>query len=288
MTMTTDLIQPFQIEGLNIRGRLVRLNTTIAEALRNHAYPATVAEMVGEGMALSAVLAGGLKYEGIFSFQIQGDGPLNLLVTDVTSEGAMRGYARYDADGIEAAAGGEGGIVPRLFGAGHMAFTVDQGADMERYQGITELSGASLGDCAHNYFRQSEQLETALTLAARGGEEAMATGLMLQRLPADAGKLLDEDEVEEQWRRAVILMASATREELLDPALRPNELLYRLFNEDGVRVFNPRPLAFSCRCSRERVLNTLKSFPMRKCATWPRTAASPSPASSARPTTGSS
>ncbi|MCP5367584.1 MAG: Hsp33 family molecular chaperone HslO [Hyphomicrobiales bacterium] len=263
MSTTTDLIQPFQIEGLNIRGRLVRLGATLARGLRGHDYPPPVAGMVGEGMALAAVLAGGLKYDGIFSFQIQGDGPLGLLVTDVTSGGDLRGYARFDAAAV-AAAGDDGGTVPRLFGAGHMAFTVDQGPNTERYQGVTELSGASLGDCAHNYFRQSEQLDTALTLAARTGDAPSSAGLMLQRLPGAGMGDLDAEERDEQWRRAVILMASVTADELLDPGLDPNRLLFNLFNEDGVRVFEPRPLRFRCRCSRHRVVNTLRSFPARE------------------------
>jgi molecular chaperone Hsp33 len=155
--------------------------------------------------------------------------------------------------------------VPRLLGAGYVAFTVDQGEHTDRYQGIVELQGATLGDCAHHYFRQSEQLQAGIKLAV-GRTPAgawRAGGIMLQRLPKEGG-IADAASTEAQedgWRRAMVLMSSTTSGELLAPDLAPQDLLFRLFHEDGVRVFAPHPLAARCRCSRERIERILRAMP---------------------------
>lgn len=257
-----DFVQPFQIEAPGLRGRLVRLGTALDGALGGHRYPAPVARLLGEAMALAAVLASGLKYDGVFTLQIQGDGPVSLLLADLTSDGALRGYARC-AEGTFARV--SDAPVPRLLGAGHMAFTVDQGPQTDRYQGITPLEGATLSDCAHTYFRQSEQLQTAIVLCATDmvEDEHRAAALMIQRLPTSARV---EPEAEDDWRRAVVLMSSVTPTELLDPALSAEGVLYRLFHEDGVRVFRRRLVEHRCRCSAERVAQTLRSFPRAEIA----------------------
>lgn len=262
-----DLVQPFRIEALGLRGQLVRLGPALEAILGPHGYPVRVAGMVAETLALAAVLANALRFDGIFTLQAQGDGPLGMLVADVTNKGDMRSYVRFDAERIEAARGGAGGSVPSLLGAGHLSFTVDQGPDGERYQGICALEGASLADCAHHYFRQSGELETAIMLAntvaggTNGGGGARAAALMIQRLASAGAADGDEEPSDEDWRRAVILMSSATAGELLDPAVTPDQLLYRLFHEDGVRVFRTRPLRHACRCSLDKVATTLRAFP---------------------------
>ena len=253
-----DFVQTFQIEDLNIRGRLVRLNQAFDDAVKSHGYPAPLAQLLGETMILAAVLASALKYEGIFTLQVQGDGPVSLIMADITSDGAMRAYAkiREGVDG-EAIAGNS---IPQVIGAGHMAFTVDQGPDTDRYQGITELTGASLAECAQNYFRQSEQLETAIAITAAldtPDGTPRAAGLMVQRLPS-AG---DGEKEDEDWRRAVVLMSSITPAELLDDGLSASQILYRLYHEDGVRLYDQRLLRNQCRCSETRVSRTLMSFP---------------------------
>jgi molecular chaperone Hsp33 len=265
-----DLVQPFQIEESALRGRLVRLGTTIDTIIRRHDYPEPVGRMLGEAIALAIILAGALKYDGVFTLQTKGDGPIHLMVADVTTAGAVRGYAQFDAAKLERAlAGAPAGTttasVPRLLGAGYIAFTVDQGEHTDRYQGIVELQGGSLAECAHHYFRQSEQIQAAIKLAV-GRDKASgawrAGGLMLQRLPAAPGSdgyTLDRQE--DRWRRAMILMGSSTSAELLDPALAPNDLLFRLFHEDGVRVYGAHPLAAGCRCSRARIGMILRSLP---------------------------
>ncbi|MGH7114131.1 MAG: Hsp33 family molecular chaperone HslO, partial [Stellaceae bacterium] len=178
-----DLVQPFQIEPFALRGRLVRLGPAIDRILSQHAYPEPVAAMLGEAITLAVLLAGALKYDGIFTLQTKGDGPIRLMVADVSTEGALRGYAQYDEEKLAAAAG-TAASARRLLGSGYIAFTVDQGEAADRYQGIVELSGSTLADCAQHYFRQSEQLQAGIKLAVgRSGPGGAwrAGGLMLQR-----------------------------------------------------------------------------------------------------------
>jgi molecular chaperone Hsp33 len=253
-----DFVQTFQIEDLNIRGRLVRLDHAYNEAIAGHDYPPAVKQLVGEAMVLTSVLASALKYDGVFTLQVQGDGPVTIVMADITTDGAMRAYAKLkDGAGDTVTADS---TIPALLGNGRMAFTVDQGPDTERYQGITELAGTTLAECAHDYFRQSEQLETAIAITANAGGNDMharAAGLMVQRLPSAR----DGEQEEENWRRAVVLMNSITPEELLDPALSAPKVLYRLYHEDGVRLFEQSALRHECRCSEDRVSRTLQSFP---------------------------
>ena len=261
-----DLVQPFRIDPLALRGRLVRLGPTIDRILSQHAYPEPVAVMLGEAITLAVVLAGALKYDGIFTLQTKGDGPIRLMVADVSTAGAVRGYAQYDAAKLEAAlSGARAGVssVPGLVGSGYIAFTVDQGEDTDRYQGIVELAGATLAECAQHYFRQSEQIQAGIKLAVgRAGRGATwrAGALMLQRVPPEGGYGVIADDVEDGWRRAMVLMSSATAEELVDPDLPPHGLLFRLFHEDGVRVYETHRLEARCRCSRERIEGILRLF----------------------------
>ncbi|MFQ5764008.1 MAG: Hsp33 family molecular chaperone HslO [Rhodospirillales bacterium] len=263
-----DFIQPFQIEALGIRGRLVRLADGLEAAIGPHGYPGAVTGLLAETVTLATTLASALKFNGVFTLQTQSDGPVGVLLADVTSEGGFRAYAHFDAERVAtAAAGSDGAPVSRFLGAGYLAFTVDQGPDTDRYQGITELAGGTLAEYVQGYFRQSEQLETAIIVATAdptagptAASDRRAAALMIQRLPAkaEAGLSLGD---EDDWRRAVILMSSVSADELLDPALTPAGVLYRLYHEDGVRVFRPKPLFHACRCSREKVVVTLGSFP---------------------------
>lgn len=279
---TDDLIQPFQVDSMVAQGRLVRLGGAVEAVLGAHDYPEPVAELLGECLAFAALLAGGIKYDGILTLQLKGNGPVNVLVADVTSDGHLRGYAQFNAESVEravadaAAQTGPAAPVPLLLGTGHLAFTLDQGPDTQRYQALVELDGATIAECAHNYLRRSIQLDAAVKLAVgrvarNGGMGWRAGGLMVQRMPDKDGPRQSGDwqdpEEEDAWRRAVILMSSSTGEELLDPALHPHRLLYRLFNEDGVRVFNPVALEMRCRCSRQRVQRVLRSFPRSEIET---------------------
>jgi molecular chaperone Hsp33 len=270
-----DLVQPFRIDPFALRGRLVRLGPTVDRILSQHDYPEPVAAILGEAIALAVVLAGALKYDGVFTLQTKSDGPVKLIVADVSTEGAVRGYAQYDRDRLDrvpAPGLGKPEIspsVPQLIGSGYIAFTVDQGEHTERYQGIVELAGSTLAECAQHYFRQSEQIQAGIKLsAARSGQngEWRAGGLMLQRVPPEGGRRVIADDVEDGWRRAMVLMSSATPAELVDPELTPRRLLFRLFHEDGVRVFRTHPVEARCRCSKARILRILRAFPKEDLA----------------------
>ncbi|HEY5608099.1 MAG TPA: Hsp33 family molecular chaperone HslO [Alphaproteobacteria bacterium] len=265
-----DVIQPFRVESGAAFGRLVRLGPVADRVISQHDYPQPVAALLGEMVALAAMFSAASKFEGLMTVQAKGDGPVRLLVADVTTSGDARGYAQVNAERLERLIATHGPdhdySVPQLMGAGYLAFTIDQGPDTERYQGIVELSGATLAECAHGYFRQSEQSEAAVKLAAgrvrdlSGQEVWRAGGIMLQRPPRPE-QADDSSDAEDEWRRAVAQIAATTDDELLAPALHPHELLRRTFAADDVRVFRPRPLRMHCSCSPQRVNRLLKSFP---------------------------
>jgi molecular chaperone Hsp33 len=255
-----DIIQPFLLESSGIRGNLVRLGPVVHEILTRHAYPAPVAGLLSDLLVLDAMLAGLIKRAGIFSLQTKGDGAVGTMIADMTSSGDLRGYAAFNAERLAAIAAGRAGV-PALLGTGYLAFTADPGPPAERYQGIVELTGDTLAECLQHYFRQSEQVNSGLIVATgQIGGAWRAAGLVLQRLPEDSpavGQPMDED----AWRRAMILQASCTRAELIGPDVPPNDLLYRLFHEEGVRVFRRRTVKAGCRCSRRRLEQTLRALP---------------------------
>lgn len=262
-----DAIQPFQVEGLHLSGRVVRLGEAVDRVLTQHDYPEAVSRLLGELMALAAALGGGLKFDGRLTVETRGDGPIRLIAVDYMSDGRMRGYASYDADRVNeqaATRAAQASPVPHLIGNGLMALTVDQGKGVELYQGLVSLDGATLSDCAHNYFQQSEQIDTALKLAVSHRDGAWRAGaITMQRLaelgPGDTA-IVSADR-EDDWRRAVALLSSATGDELTDPGLSTHTLLWRLFHEDGVRVYETKDLSFGCSCSDERALAVLRRIP---------------------------
>ena len=271
-----DVSLPFLVNGGAFRGRLVRLTAATTEILGRHNDPEPVSILLAEAMVAAVALAGGLKYAGVFSLQVQGKGPVHMLVTDVTSGGNLRGCAKYDADAVaaEMARVRADGFMPHLIGpGGHLAFTVDQGPDTERYQGIVELSGESLAESVHHYFRQSEQLESALKLAVAPpttpGGPWTAAALLLQRMPEEGGiRLAVREDLDDAWRTAVILMGSVKNSELLDLSLAPERLLTRLFITVGVIPAARRPIQAKCRCSRERSEGILASFPLEEVRSY--------------------
>ena len=258
---TVDLLRPFQLERSQLRGRFVRLGGTVDYVLKAHDYPPAVSDLLGQLLVLAGALAGGLKFAGRFSLQIRADGPVRLLVADCTNDGEMRGYASFDADRVAAV-----GVAPpmALLGQGLLALSVDQRGDGgELQQGIVELGGATLADCMLNYFHRSEQVRTGIKVAvARDPVDGrwLAGAIVMQALPVTDPRRLQD--AEEDWRRAMILLETATEQELLDPTLRPDDLLFRLFHEDGVRVFTPLALHPGCGCDEQRVWNMLASFPL--------------------------
>jgi len=275
-----DAVQPFTLESSGIRGSLVRLGGALDEIVTRHDYPEPLAALLGEMLTLTALQSSLMKYDGIFTLQTKGDGPVNMMVADATSEGHLRGYAGFGPERLDAAlarhaeAGAEGPLaIADILGAGYLAFTVDQGEHTERYQGIVELTGHCLSDCLQHYFKQSEQIRCGLIVAAgRVNGAWRAGGLILQRVPDEGGFTRkshqdltgqapeDADEAE-AWQRAMVFQASCTPDELLDWDLPINDLLFRLFHEEGVRVFRRRALIARCRCSRERLEETLRALP---------------------------
>ena len=258
-----NLLRPFQLERSALRGRVVRLGALVDRVLTRHDYPESVGRMLGELFVLAATLAGGLKFNGTFSLQIQSDGPVSLMLADCTNEGAMRGYARYDEARLARTSGTD---VQALLEYGRLAFTVDQNQLGQAYQGIVELSGPTLTDCMQTYFRQSEQLKTGLKIAVdriadADGARWRAGGIVFQRLADEARDESSHEQAVEDWRRTMLLLGTATAAELVDPHLPPERLLLHLFHEEGVRVFTPHGLRFGCRCSRERVETMLRRFP---------------------------
>lgn len=259
-TPDDDLIQPFVLDASGFHGRLVRLGHAADTIIARHDYPDVIAALLAESMALTSALAAALKFDGVFTLQLSGDGPVKYLVSDVTNTGDLRAYAGLRA-AVPPPSELQDAAIPRLFGAGYLAFTVDQGVHTDRYQGIVDLTGATLQDCVHHYFRQSDQFSAAIKLFGRRDVDGRwrAGALMLQRSPETEDPNLAEP-TEDAWRDALVMLGSCTNPELVDRDLSSHGLLYRLFHEDGVRVFPPRALQFSCRCSEQKVERILRAL----------------------------
>lgn len=268
-----DFVLPFGVEGREVRGRFVRVEDSLNAILRR-GYPAPVAFLLAEAVCLTALLGTMLKDEGVMTLQINSDGPVRLLFADFSTPGHLRGYARFEEAELAALDQIEmDRLVPQLLHAGTLSVTLDPAGGKERYQGIVHLEGATLAQCLQTYFRQSEQLPTAIRLAVdmledpETGDFAWRGGaIMLQPLPAvvaggeSEGGAFRSEAAEEDWRHVVIMMNSVRDSELLDSALAPEHVLFRLYHEDGVRVFEATELSFHCRCSAERVANVLRQF----------------------------
>lgn len=266
----SNIVIPFQLEKSNLRGRIVKISSVLDEIITAHNYPKPVSHLVAESTALSLALTSMLKFEGIFTLQAQGDGPVKMLVSDVVSPLKVRTCATFEEDRVETARQQLAEMaVPetsqnhlaQYLGKGYLAFTVDREGEHERYQGIVELKGASLVECVQEYFKQSEQIDTAFKMSVGLRDNKWcATAIMLQKMPEeDAGPLGNTDE--DDWRRSMIFLDSATDDELLSDDLSPNDILFRLFHEEGVRVYESTDVVHECRCNKERVVNVIESLP---------------------------
>ncbi len=263
-----DAILPFQVANTAVRGRVVRLGGSIDEILGTHDFPDQVAELLGEAVALVAMMGASLKFDGKLIFQAQGDGPVPMIVTDYSAGGAVRATAKLSGGGVNDATRG----ARALLGKGAIVLTIDQGADMERYQGITPIEGASLAEAAIAYFDQSEQIPTAIKLAVGriqepgGAETWRAGGLMAQFVPSEGGArergeaVLQSENDREAWDRAAAFVETTQDDELLDPSISAETLLYRLFHEDGVKVFDPQPVRADCSCNRDKISAVLSRY----------------------------
>jgi molecular chaperone Hsp33 len=259
-------IQPFWLRGAPVRGRLVRLGPLAHAILSRHPdNPPVVSAILAEALALTAGLAASLKYQGSFSLQARGDGAVPMLLADCTEAGALRGYARFDA--AKLALLDPEPSAARLLGAGYLAFTCETkleggGPDMDRYQGIVPLEGATLGEITHTYFRNSEQTETAVRTFARHGVRGWRAGALIMERVAIAGgaDAPDPDAADEAWRTAVAFVATLASDEVLDDGLPPQMLLRKLFFELSPSFAEPRPLSYGCRCTRSRLAGILAGF----------------------------
>jgi molecular chaperone Hsp33 len=283
-TSEDDTILPYEVPNLDLRGRVVRLGPLVDEILTRHDYPAPVAKLLGEAIVLTALLGSSLKFDGRFILQTQTDGPVRMLVVDFTTPGQIRACARFDRDRITDMIDAGDAAAGALLGQGHLAMTIDRGPDMNRYQGLVALEGGNLEDAAHEYFLRSEQIPTRVRLAVAeelrpgmgdAGHHWRAGGILLQFLPKAAERMrgpdLDPGDVPEgverhevpeddAWVEGRSLIATVEDVELIDPAVSSEGLLYRLFHEPGVKVFNSVPLRAQCSCSREKVSAMLQSF----------------------------
>lgn len=278
-----DIVLPFGTVRSRISGRIVRLGPAVDKVLSAHDYPDLVSATLGEALALTALLGHPIKPGGRLILQTKTDGPIGFLVVHYDAPGAMRGYASFDRQAIDALAKNEALVEPAaLIGKGRMAMTIDPGSHLASHQGIVALDGGSLSDAAHAYFRQSEQLPTFIRLAVArqmvGGPAGGASpwrwragGLILQHVPRLGGDPRPDETAEERdarlhgeddddWLRVSTLAATLEGHELIDPLLSPERLLLRLFHEEGVRVGDETPVATVCRCSRARIVGFLKGF----------------------------
>jgi molecular chaperone Hsp33 len=256
-----DCLHRFMFDRYPIRGHLVHLDAAWRALIEHHDYPAAIRDTLGEAVAASLLLAATIKFEGVLSLQLQGDGPVHLMLAQCTSGLGVRGLARYrETEGADARSGGAAQLARTadLIGTGNLTVTLETDAGAQRYQGIVPMTGQRLGESLQVYFENSEQLPTRLWLHA---DASGASGMLLQKLPvpeAASGIEAETESTDEAWRRVQLIGETLTPEELR--SLTDAQILHRLFNEDDVRLFEPAPVYFRCRCSRERVSGMLQGL----------------------------
>ncbi|MGF9693479.1 Hsp33 family molecular chaperone [Rhizobium sp. 0TCS1.26] len=278
-----DHVVPFQVEGMDVRGRAVQLGPLLNTILGRHDYPAPVARLLAEAIVLTALIGTSLKFDGRFTVQTKGDGPVDLLVADFSSPESMRAYARFDQEALDAAISEGRTSPPELLGEGYLAFTIDQGQGMQPYQGIVPLDGSSLEEIAGVYFRQSEQIPTKVRLGVaelldrdedgKPRHNWRAGGVLAQFLPpapermrqpdlhGGDGDERDEEHVnDDSWAEARMMVETVDTDELTDPQVAIERLLFRLFHERGVRIYEPQGVLDRCSCSRDKIKGVLDGF----------------------------
>lgn len=280
-----DHVIPFQVEGLDVRGRAVQLGPMLDQILDRHNYPDLVAQLLAEAAVLTVLLGTSLKFEGRLILQTKGDGPVELLVADFQAPNALRAYAQFDQSKLDAAIAGGMSQPHQLLGQGVMAFTIDQGAHMQRYQGIVEMKGETLSDMAETYFRQSEQIPTEIKLGiaelitkeedGTAQHQWRAGGILMQFLPHSTDRMRQADlpggdtpdgsedafhTEDDVWIEAKALLETVKANELTDPQVSSERLLYRLFHERGVRIYDAQKVDDKCSCSREKLFAILSKM----------------------------
>jgi len=280
-----NIVLPFHVTPLDTRGRAIRLGAVLDEILARHAYPPAVERLLAEAIALTALMGTSMKFEGRFQLQTKTDGPVNMLVVDLSTPADLRAYARFDAEAV--AALGDGADAAQLIGNGHLGLTVEQYALQSRYQGIVELDGQGLEAAAIQYFKQSEQIPSALKISVAEhrkpgeGRHWRVGGILAQFLPTSPERMRQADlhpgdapegtiqhavAEDDAWIEARALVETTEAIELVDPELGLDRLLFRLFNERGVNVQEPVTLVDQCRCSEERIRQMLGQFEAKDLA----------------------
>jgi len=237
----TDCLRRFVFEHTDVRGELVWLDASWRAVLERQSYPEAIRDLLGQAMAAAVLLSATIKFEGYLQLQLQGDGPLSLLLIEATAARTVRGIARWDGDVDDM-------DFRALTGGARLMLTIDPGEGGERYQGVVPVEGESLAATLEDYFSQSEQLATRLWLASNAER---AGGMLLQQLPRDSHN-------EEDWSRDVMLGETLTDEELL--GLSAQDLLHRLYHEEDLRLFESEPVSFRCSCSSERIESMLRGL----------------------------
>lgn len=258
---------PFFIEKDNVRGRFVRLASTCNKIIKGHNYPVSVSKLLSEILAVTTLLGTTLKAEGMVTLQVQGDGPVSFIVSDLTHSGHLRGYANIKA-GMESKLSDPDTPISEILGNGYLVISIENDLSPERYQGIVRLEGKTIAESVTKYFEQSVQRDTSIQVftAYKKFKKRKAAwycgGIMLQRIPESSKPLhlvnefnadILHEEAVEGWRRANAFLDTVSGDELINPNIILNETLYRLFHEDDVRVFDAQKIIAKCRCSRKKV-----------------------------------
>jgi len=240
----------------------VRIFDPVASIFARHDYPDIISGLCAETVALAGCLAATLKFDGVFTVQAKGNDAVKTLFADVTSDGRIRAYASFDDTALTGKSLQSPADIDGLLGQGYIAFTVDQNASVSgekahRYQGIVELAGGTLGDCATQWFRNSEQLASSVMTSAVKTESGWAaSAIMLQKIASQGGDdLIDDEPVDEEdlWQTATILQRSITTDELISQTLSASDILFRLFHSQGVHIQPQLALIDQCRCSDVKV-----------------------------------
>ena len=253
-------IIPFQLGGNRVRGSIVRLGTAVSEIIKRHNYPKNIESLLADTLTITACLGSRMKHDGVFTIQAKGTGEVHTLFSDVTNNGFLRGYVGFNPDLS---------ILHKdlisLMVSGHITFTLDQGKYSKRYQGIVALEDKSISKSAELYFNNSEQLETKFVVFnnydSEGSfkEKLFSSGLiMLQKMPNKTD--MDEEENREVWENSLNFLSTLKKEECLSVSLTSRDILFRLFNEVDVIVYDEIVIQDKCRCSKEKVELAIKNL----------------------------
>ena len=246
-------IVPFQLANNEVRGMIVRFDSTVYQIIKRHNYPSNLESLLADTLTITACLGSRMKHDGVFTIQAKGTGPVHTLFADITNNGFLRGYVGYDKNLINK----DFNLLP-LMGSGHISFTLDQGKFSKRYQGIVALDAESISKATELYFTNSEQLETKFStfnyydIKENDRINLYPAGLiMLQKMPMK-DKFSDESH-KESWDLSINFLSTLKKEEFLSTKLSSEDILYRLFHEIGVTIYDQIIIKDQCRCSQEKV-----------------------------------